>query len=412
MDLSAFSKGYITLAGQSEVIQLQSTINRYLLHFPRSYSVFADVHSFTGEEALSKPYRYTIRFTSSDFNIPVRAVLNQMVEFYLRAPNPKASWHGESPWLPVRQINGVITGFTRLKSSSDEALYECVLEHELALLDRNYRSAVYTNVTVPELVTQLLKNSRYFEGYNIDFDKLSHSYPCREMIIQWKETDLQFIRRLLAEVGIWFRFENHDKVQTETVVIFSDSGSRYIYRDKKLPYVRHSGMTSYDEYVTDLEEQHSLIPENVLVRTYNYRDPSSPQADKTIVNNEIPEGITFGREYHYADHYLAGGDFYATEAETATFYARLRYERLLNEQSRLGATTSDPDLRPGVLFHLTGPIPDGFKPGFLITTMTISGIRIPDGKFTHKLPANFIASLPRRLFTLQRDMLRFRGGDL
>lgn len=53
-------------------------------------------------------------------------------------------------------------------------------------------------------------------------------------------------------------------------------------------------MTSYDEYVTDLEEQHSLVPEQVLVRTYNYRDPYSPQAVKTIINNDIPEGITSG----------------------------------------------------------------------------------------------------------------------
>ncbi len=87
--------------------------------------------------------------------------MNQKAEFLLRAPNPEASWHGQPSWLPVRQINGTITAFARLKSSSDEALYECVLEHELALLDRNFRSAVYTDVTVPEVVTQLMKESRY-----------------------------------------------------------------------------------------------------------------------------------------------------------------------------------------------------------------------------------------------------------
>ena len=161
--------------------------------------------------------------------------------------------------MPVRQINGVITSFSRLKSSADEALYECMLEHELALLDRNYRSAVYMDMTVPELVTKLMKESGHFQGYNIDFDQLSHNYPSREMIIQWKETDLQFIRRLLAEVGIWFRFENHDKVQGETVVIFGDGSRRYVFSNKKLPYVRHSGMTSHEEYVTELEERYRTL---------------------------------------------------------------------------------------------------------------------------------------------------------
>lgn len=363
------------MTGPSGIVQQQDTLNRYLLYFPRSKSVLPDVHSFTGEEELSKPYRYTIRFTSPASNIAVNDVLNQRAEFILRAPNPKAGWHNQEPWLPVRQINGVITSFARLKSSADEALYECVLEHDLALLDRNYRSAVYMNVTVPELVTQLMKESRQFEGYNIDFDQLSRSYPRREMVIQWKETDLQFIRRLLAEAGIWFRFENHDKVQGETVVIFGDGGRRYVFSDKKLPYVRHSGMTSHEEYITELEEQYDLIPENVLVRTYNYRNPSSPQADKTIFDNDIPDGITRGKQYHYADHYLEDGDFYGEEAETASFCARLRYERLLNKQSVLGGTTSDPALLPGVMFHPTGDIPDGFKHGFLVTTMTLSGSR-------------------------------------
>ncbi|MEB7372494.1 phage late control D family protein [Enterobacter hormaechei] len=267
------------MSGESEVAQRQDTLNRYLLYFPRSKNVISDVHSFTGKEILSEPYRYTIRFTSPDLNIAINAVLNQRAEFILRAPNLEASWHGQTSWLPVRQINGTITQFSRLMSSGDEALYECVLEHELALLDQNYRSAVYMNMTVPELVTKLMKDSGHFDGYNIDFDQLSHSYPRREMIVQWKETDLRFIRRLLAEIGIWFRFENHNKVKTETVVIFGDSARRYNFSDKQMPYVRHSGMTSYSEYITDLEEQHGLIPKNVLVRTYNYRDPQSPQTD-------------------------------------------------------------------------------------------------------------------------------------
>lgn len=128
--------------------QQNDTLNRYLLSFSRNANALNDVHSFTGEEALSQPYRYTIRFTSPNANISPNAILNQKAQFLLRAPNPDATWHGQSSWLPVRQINGTITAFSRLKSSSDEVLYECVLEHELALLNRNFRSAVYTDVTV------------------------------------------------------------------------------------------------------------------------------------------------------------------------------------------------------------------------------------------------------------------------
>ena len=84
------------MPGNSAAVQQQDTLNRYLLYFPRSKSVIPDVHSFTGTEGLSEPWRYTIRFTSPDQNIAIEAVLNQMAEFILRAPNPNASWQGHS----------------------------------------------------------------------------------------------------------------------------------------------------------------------------------------------------------------------------------------------------------------------------------------------------------------------------
>ncbi len=49
------SKGYLVVTEQTKIIQLQDTLNRYLLYFPRSKNMAADVYSFIGEETLSKP---------------------------------------------------------------------------------------------------------------------------------------------------------------------------------------------------------------------------------------------------------------------------------------------------------------------------------------------------------------------
>lgn len=107
-------------------------------------------------------------------------------------------------WLYERQIEGVITSFSLISTSADESLYEIRLEHKLALLSRRKRSAIYLNTNVPKLVTQILKEHA-FADYEIDFDTLVCLYPNREMIVQWEESDLAFISRILAEVGIWFR---------------------------------------------------------------------------------------------------------------------------------------------------------------------------------------------------------------
>jgi len=355
--------------------QNAESLNRYLLYFELNESINADVLSFTATEYLSKPYRYIIKFTCQDMSVPVEQVLNSPASFLFRAPNIHAFLDSDPKWLEMKQVNGIITSFSRIDSSSDEALYECVLENELALLDRTRKSAVYLDITVPELVKKVMLEHKQIQSYKIDVDKLQSTYPSRAMVIQWQETDLQFIMRLLSEVGIWFHFENHPKITTETLTVFSDSGTGYQFSDKKIPFVRNSGMTNEKEYVTELREFYNVVSDIVKTRNYNYRDPSSPQADKSVYVHDISENIRAGLDYHYGDNQLTPGDHYGVEGESASFYARVRHEYLLNRQSIFTAVTNDPQVSPGVMFSVTGNVPEGFKRGFVVCKIKISGSR-------------------------------------
>lgn len=200
----------------------EETQNRYLLEILHS-NVMTDVESFIGHESLSTPYRYTIRFTSPTKDISPKDILNQQATLLMRAPSTAWSTYIESSekWLETRRIEGIFTAFERISTSADESLYEVELSHPLALLERTRCHAIYLDTTVPELVKQILKNHN-FEWYEIDFDNLSCRDPHREMITQWGETDLQFIRRLLSEVGIWFRFEAHPEHAFIIVMVFAD----------------------------------------------------------------------------------------------------------------------------------------------------------------------------------------------
>ncbi len=152
--------------------QNAESLNRYLLYFELNESINADVLSFTATEYLSKPYRYIIKFTCQDMSVPVEQVLNSPASFLFRAPNIHAFLDSDPKWLEMKQVNGIITSFSRIDSSSDEALYECVLENELALLDRTRKSAVYLDITVPELVKKVMLEHKQIQSYKIDVDKL------------------------------------------------------------------------------------------------------------------------------------------------------------------------------------------------------------------------------------------------
>ncbi|MGJ3449103.1 contractile injection system protein, VgrG/Pvc8 family, partial [Enterobacter sp. PTB] len=55
-------------------------------------------------------------------------------------------------------VQGVITGLEWLSTNADQSHYAVTLGSRLALLSRSRRCAIYQNVTVPELVEQILRS--------------------------------------------------------------------------------------------------------------------------------------------------------------------------------------------------------------------------------------------------------------
>lgn len=73
-----------------------------------------DVLAFEGDEALSTPFRYRIEFTSPDHAISKETMLMKAASLTLQAPVDQG--FGIKIQQPVRVIQGVVTGFERLRT--------------------------------------------------------------------------------------------------------------------------------------------------------------------------------------------------------------------------------------------------------------------------------------------------------
>jgi len=369
--------GYSLTPQQPKFIPEES-LNKYLLDIPNSEFV-ADVESFHGEEALSEPYRYCIRFTSNEADVAAASLLKKSASFRMRGFNP--DWSSliqtANRWTALRQICGVITSLERISTSVDETLYEAVLEHPLALLDTRLRCAIYQDMSVPEVVKSILKEHR-FEGYEINFDSLNYIYPRREMIVQWRETDLAFIRRLLAEVGIWFRFEAHPEHADIVVIVFGDLQTSYLF-DHKITAANPSGNVAAGYSIQNLVAKHVVVPGSVDVRNYSYVSSKGYHQLDQQADSLRDEDLTHGGEYHYGDIHLEGGDRWKIgknqQAETSWHYAKMRNELALNGMTILTATTDDPSIVPGTEVKIEGAIPQAFINAMVVTRMRLSGSR-------------------------------------
>ena len=187
-------------------------LNRYRLDIP-SCTALLDVETFTGKEFISELYHYQVIFTSSDQNISSAQLLTK----------PATLTMGTGPLMELtgqKVVHGVVTHFKRISGSCDQATYQIIIEPYLSLLRKQFRThRFFVNKSVPEVVTEVLQEHG-LKCWEYEFT-LKADYPKREQINQYKESDLAFIERLLAEVGIFYFFTLQPVTQTE-VVHFAD----------------------------------------------------------------------------------------------------------------------------------------------------------------------------------------------
>ncbi|MCU9949060.1 type VI secretion system Vgr family protein [Pseudomonas sp. PDM13] len=344
----------------------------------RDLDALLDVLAFRGEEALSEPFAYQVEFTSTQRDLPAEQLLGRGASFSLLPPPVAVPFAGMSipPTQPLRTLHGVVTGFRRLSGSNDEARYELTLQPRLALLGRGRQYRIYQHLSVPEIVEQILRSDRHrWAGQDFFFD-LKREYPKREQVMQYGESDLAFIGRLLAEVGIWYRFTADERLNID-VVEFHDDQRNYQF-GAQLPYRPQSGTNSTgQDAVWDLQSSHGVVESSLRIRAYTPRDAAAYLDGELDQTRGDP--TTYGEAYHYAEPYIALDDPHAQDedlqSESGYFYARLAHERYLNGQTRLAGTTSSAALAAGQVLKVEGGAPAAFAPGAVITRLVTTAAR-------------------------------------
>ncbi|QKF53903.1 Actin cross-linking toxin VgrG1 [Pseudomonas graminis] len=342
--------------------------------------VSLDVLAFEGEERLSQPFHYRVEFNSVEQDIGAERMLGKTAQFSL---------HAAAHTLPVairglpvprvealRTLHGVVTGFKRLSGSADEARYEITLQPRLALLGRGRQFRIYQHQSVPQIVESILRTRHDFEGQDFLFT-LVREYPKREQVMQYGESDLSFIARLLAEVGIWYRFTNDERLGI-AVVEFHDDQRHYVRPRISLPLRPQSGLgSSGQDGVWGLQVSHEVVEKNVHFRAYHHRDANAWLDGD--VDQTRGDTTTYGEAYRYAEPYRVLGDKLDQDedllGESGFFYGRLRHERYLNDQTRLSGVSSSASLELAQVLAISGGAPQAFEPGAVITGLKLRAAR-------------------------------------
>ncbi|OZG72959.1 hypothetical protein BTA51_13450 [Hahella sp. CCB-MM4] len=166
---------------------------------------------FSGQEGYSQLFHYEVDLLSPKGDIKPEDIVGEYVNVTVEATT-------ESPRLFSGYIN--YFEYTGLEKRGLYG-YKATLVPWLWFLSKRTNCRVFQNQTVPQILTAVF-DELGFTDYN--FSGLSSKHPPLEYCVQYRESDLDFVLRLLEQEGIYFHFEQADDKHT---LMLSDDKSSY-----------------------------------------------------------------------------------------------------------------------------------------------------------------------------------------
>lgn len=283
--------------------------------------------SMTAEERLSAPFEYGLTLLSDKIDIRADDLLGTPATVALLLPS------GER-----RFFNGYINRFSHVGFDGTYALYRANLVPWLWFLSRTADCRVYQDKTTPDIVKEIFRD----HGFTDFAERLSGTYSQRAYCVQYRESDLSFVNRLLEHEGIYYFHEHTDG---KHLLVLADS------------YSAHSPAPGYEQVVyyppgqtalRDLERIEDWSVANEVrpgAFTHSAFDFTAPRKN-LLARSSAPKG-----------HALAGlevfdfqGDY--TETSDGEGLARIRLEESQADHEIARAAGNARGLACGGLFTL------------------------------------------------------------
>ena len=201
-----------------------------------------------------------------------------------------------------RHFHGYVTRFGLGRHRGRYHGYRAVVRPWLWFLTRTSDCRIFQEESVPDIVKKV------FEDHGIaNFEfKLFRSYRKWTYCVQYRESDFNFIARLLEHEGIYWHFEHTDSAH-KLVLVDSQSAHDAVPGYESLPYFAHDGGSPPPDLdvVSNWIFEREVRTGKVMTTSYDFERPStSLDADRALVRSHDMadyEVFDFQGDYIQAD---------------------------------------------------------------------------------------------------------------
>jgi len=284
------------------------------------------IAKFQGVEKISDLFHFNLSLLSTNHGIDFKSIIGGNVTVAIRLIN------GEE-----RFINGIISTFSQIGGDvRDEQSgmvffpYTATMVPWLWLLSQTSDLRIFQEKSVIDIIEQIFSEKGF-----VDYKKkLSGTYLPRTYCVQYRETDFNFISRLMEEEGIAYYFIHENGRHT---LVLADAAGSYTpcpHYEKIRCHQASCGKGGFldEDVITTLALRNEIRPAKYTLKDYNFKTPNN----KLLVEMDGIENLGPGEKefYDYPGLYTKLGDGEA-----------LANARIQREEARIATITGTSDVR-------------------------------------------------------------------
>src|SRR5712692_6957489 len=179
---------------EQRLMSIKSPLGKDTLLLPR----------FSGHEGLSQLFHFSADFLSENHSISFKDIVGKQVTLQIHH-------QGDDQ----RHWNGFVSRFACVGGDNRFSYYRAEIVPWVWFLTRTADCQIFQQKTIPEIIKKVFQD----HGFQDFQDRTQGSYPQREYVVQYRETDFNFVSGLMEQYGIFYFFEH---MQNKHTLVMAD----------------------------------------------------------------------------------------------------------------------------------------------------------------------------------------------
>lgn len=245
----------------------------------------ADIHiqHMSASEELGRPFRLEVELLCEKNDLKLDDQLGQPLTVAVETRKDK------------RYFNGIVSQISFAGMQGHLSRYVAVVRPWIWFLSYSSNNKVFQKKTVPDILAEV------FDGHGHSCKKsLTETYRERDYCVQYGESDLDFVSRLMEEEGIYYFFEHKDGKHDLVLADSSNAHGSFANYSAVHYFPPDSGQREED-HISEWELSHRVETQEFSITSYNYETPKT----KLDANSRIEQkhGQSGKEQYEYGGLY-------------------------------------------------------------------------------------------------------------